>query len=533
MDREFEQVVAGLIKMIFNLLKSLFYGIKKLRKLSVLIGFLFFCLFPLLTLKIQSIKDKIFDLQAPGYIQYIMFYTVLLLPVLYLLFIGSMQDKNQSKYKKIFEEIGFSAQGKNYPYYIGKRVEGKKVVMYFKSNIPIPEWQKAIDRLENGLDCNILMIREGSSKKIAELTTVPNSCRIPENIEWSDEYMSEEDGVLVIGEGALEKIKFDLNRTPHVLSAGETGSGKSVLLRLCLWQMARKGCQIFMIDFKGGVEFGKQYEKFGEVITDRERALEVLKELSLENIRRLNLFRDLEVKNLKQYNKKTGENLQRVGVFIDEIGEMMDKKGAAKQDKAIMEQLEGIISSLARLTRATGINLFLGVQRPDANVLTGQIKNNIPVRISGRFADKPASEIVLGNTMAVDLPDIKGRFLIKIGNEFTQFQAYYFDDDTMMNEHIMEIDNQKEGLRTSADGGTKKPRKRSASKQIEKIQPETSSFKDISKEITDFDPTEVDFDEKILWEPDLKKEQEVNLKDEQEVSLKNEIEMDFDYSNTY
>ena len=87
---------------------------------------------------------------------------------------------------------------------------------------------------------------------------------------------------------------------------------------------------------------------------------------------------------------------------------------------------------MARLSRATGINLFLGVQRPDANVLTGQIKNNIPVRMCGRFADKAASEIVLNTTAATALPDIKGRFLYLMGNELLEFQAYYFDDETML-----------------------------------------------------------------------------------------------------
>lgn len=59
-----------------------------------------------------------------------------------------------------------------------------------------------------------------------------------------------------------------------------------------------------MIDFKGGVEFGKQYEQYGEVITERERALQVLELLVKENEYRLRIFRDLEVKNLDEYNKK-------------------------------------------------------------------------------------------------------------------------------------------------------------------------------------------------------------------------------------
>ena len=153
-----------------------------------------------------------------------------------------------------------------------------------------------------------------------------------------------------------------------------------------------------------------------------------------ENEYRLHIFRDLEVKNLDEYNKKTKQNLCRIGVFTDELAEMLDKKGVAKEEREIYEKIEGRLSTLARLSRATGINLFMGVQRPDANVLTGQIKNNIPVRISGRFADKTASEIVLGNTDAVNLPDIKGRFLYKVGNETIEFQSFYFDDETMLRE---------------------------------------------------------------------------------------------------
>ena len=91
-----------------------------------------------------------------------------------------------------------------------------------------------------------------------------------------------------------------------------------------------------------------------------------------------------------------------------------------------MQQLNGCLSSLARLSRATGINLCVGVQRPDANVLTGQIKNNIPVRICGRFADKPASEIVLGTTDAVFLPDIKRSVFIQAGRGCAGISIFLF-----------------------------------------------------------------------------------------------------------
>ena len=172
-----------------------------------------------------------------------------------------------------------------------------------------------------------------------------------------------------------------------------------------------------MIDFKGGVEFGKQYKQFGEVIIKRERAVEVLELLVRENEARLELFNDMDVKNIQEYNRSSSEKLCRIGVFCDEIAEMLDKKGVSKNDRIIYEKLEAHLSTLARLSRATGINLFLGTQRPDANIITGQIKTNIPLRVSGRFADKAASEIVLGATDATDLSDIKGRFMFKQGAE--------------------------------------------------------------------------------------------------------------------
>ena len=226
-----------------------------------------------------------------------------------------------------------------------------------------------------------------------------------------------------------------MNKTPHVLSAGETGSGKSVILRTMLWQLLNKGCRAYMIDFKGGVEFGKAYEKFGQVITEKETALEVLSMLTKENKKRLDLFRDLEVKNLKEYNQKTKSDLCRIVVIIDELAELLDKTGLSKEDKEILVAIEKELSTLARLSRATGINLLLGVQRPDAKVITGQIKTNVPVRICGRFADNSASEIVLSNTKAKDLQDVKGRFLIKVGADTEEFQAYYFDDE----KHLKDI----------------------------------------------------------------------------------------------
>lgn len=426
-------VFCNAIKDIF---KSLWFGIKKLRKRKALAG-MAFCI--LCSVAAYRYRHLFSGLPMPDYVQGLLYRFCLILPMLYLIVLGKSVDKNQDRFRQVFQEIAFKARDGKYPYYCGKSKDGKKINYIFKANIPLEEWKHNKTRLETALNCNILCFSNGENKKIVKLTTVPNECRIPEMLYWSDEWLSAKSGSISVGQGALQEVCFNLNRTPHVLIAGETGSGKSVILRTCLYQMIHQGCRVFMIDFKGGVEFGKKYEQYGEVITERKRALEVLSMLTEENQQRLTLFRELEVKNLDEYNKKTGQKLCRIGVFSDEIAEMLDKKGIAKEDKLLFEQLEGKLATLARLSRATGINLFLGVQRPDANILPGQIKNNIPVRISGRFADKAASEIVLGNTDATELPDIKGRFLYKVGNETIEFQSYYFDDDTMLKAVTAEI----------------------------------------------------------------------------------------------
>ena len=100
-----------------------------------------------------------------------------------------------------------------------------------------------------------------------------------------------------------------------------------------------------------------------------------------------------------------------------------------KEQKETVSKIESRLSVIARQGRAFGIHLILATQRPDANILSGQIKNNVNCRICGR-ADTVLSQIILDNTSAAEqIPkDARGRFLLHDG---TVFQAYWFDENTM------------------------------------------------------------------------------------------------------
>ena len=433
--------LGALFRGLGSMLKNAFYGIRKLNRPLNIGGLLFFALVAFLSHRGREAVlalEQIGSLSLPVPVRYLLYWLLLCAPLLYLVALGSAGSAKAGKYDEIFEGIQFMGKDKRYPKLMREYDEGKTTIFLFYSAIPLSKWRQAREELETAFDCSIRKLELSTNKKTVQMVTVPSTFQLPKLIRWDDEYISDEDGVFVVGESDLDRISFNVNQTPHVLVAGETGSGKSVILRCLLWQAINKNCKVLMIDFKGGVEFGREYEAFGEVIMERKAAVKVLTMLVMENEARMKLFRSHDVKNLPEYNRKTHSNLCRICIFSDELAEMLDKSGASREDKELMEQIAGQLSTIARLGRAQGINLFLGVQRPDANVINGQIKNNIPLRISGRFSDESVSRIVLGNAAASYLPEIKGRFLYKVGTDAVEFQSYLFQDE----EDLKDIDYQ-------------------------------------------------------------------------------------------
>lgn len=121
--------------------------------------------------------------------------------------------------------------------------------------------------------------------------------------------------------------------------------------------------------------------------------------------------------------------MQRYIFACDEVAEILDKTGLTKEQKDKVSLIESKLSVIARQGRAFGIHLILSTQRPDANILSGQIRNNIDCRVCGR-ADNVLSQIILDSTAAAEqIPkDAAGRFLLHDG---TIFQAFWFDDTDM------------------------------------------------------------------------------------------------------
>ena len=297
---------------------------------------------------------------------------------------------------------------------------------FTSQGIPLKVWKDKQAAIETALDITIVNIKNGSGKSRVLLYAVPAISDLPDMIQWSDKYLSRHSFVLSLGESFTGPVTVDLAKVPHILLGGSTGSGKSVLLKLLLMQTIRKDADVSIADFKGGVDFPPAWHKACRMCFEEQSTLELLTELTEELERRKGLFASAGLPNIDSYNAGREEKLKRHIFACDEIAEMLDKTGLTKEQKETVTKIESRLSMIARQGRAFGIHLILATQRPDANILSGQIRNNINCRICGR-ADNVLSQIILDNTAAAEqIPkDASGRFLLHDG---TVFQAYWFDD---------------------------------------------------------------------------------------------------------
>ena len=297
---------------------------------------------------------------------------------------------------------------------------------FTSQSIPLKVWKDKQAAIETALDITIVKMKNKAGKSRVLLYAVPAVSDLPDMIQWSDKNLSNDSFVLSLGESFTGPVTVNLARVPHILLGGATGSGKSVLLKLLLMQANKKGANVCIADFKGGVDFPPAWHNKCRMCFDEQSTLELLTELTEELEHRKLLLKASGQPNIDYYNAATGENLERYIFACDEVAEMLDKIGLTKEQKETANKIESKLSMIARQGRAFGIHLMLATQRPDSNILHGQIKNNITYRICGR-ADNVLSQIILDNTSAADqIPeDSQGRFILHDG---TVVQAYWFDD---------------------------------------------------------------------------------------------------------
>ncbi len=280
---------------------------------------------------------------------------------------------------------------------------------------------------------------------------VPNSqreiVRIKELIRLAGAKSDKMQIPLFLGkDSAGEVLISDLAVMPHLLIAGTTGSGKSVCINSIISSilMTRRPDEVKLILIDPKMVEMAIFESLPHlmcpVVTETKRAEQILDWATTKMDERYELLAEAKVRNLASYNKLTWEEIcQRfnpsspdeeakipkkmphIVIIIDELADLM--MTAAKE-------IESYIVRIAQKSRAVGIHLVVATQRPQATVVTGLIKSNMPARVGFRVAARMDSRIILDQNGAETLLGQGDMLFLKPGtSDLVRAQGAFMDDD--------------------------------------------------------------------------------------------------------
>ena len=269
LNRELENglnsLINGLIKYGGILFKGAWNGVKKLKEIRFLIGFIVCITIASLT----RMNSKAF-LEETKFMFKILYILLFFNWFIYLFLISKFKEKNDitlENFSNGFNMLNLIGLDGELPKvnYINKDEESGFIEYSFKSLVPIEVWEKNKSNLETVMNISIFNITQGNDMQTVIINSIDGTAKIQEKLLWNNEYIKNE-GVITLGRNAIGEIIFDFNKAPHVLAAGETGSGKSVVLRSILWQMLNQGADVIMVDFKGGIGAKRWLETSSEMV---------------------------------------------------------------------------------------------------------------------------------------------------------------------------------------------------------------------------------------------------------------------------
>ncbi len=234
-------------------------------------------------------------------------------------------------------------------------------------------------------------------------------------------------------------IAVDLEKMPHMMIAGTTGSGKSVctncLITSLLYKSSPDEVRLILVDPKI-VEFSK-YNGIPHlllpVVTEPKKAAAALAWAVSEMEKRYRLFAAYGVRDIASYNvyaeKNDCDKMPRIVILIDELADLM---------MVARDSVETAINRIAQKARAAGMHLVIATQRPSVDVITGLIKSNVPSRIALKVASPVDSRIILDSTGAEKLLGRGDMLFYPVGSmKTTRIQGAFVSDEEI--ERVVEF----------------------------------------------------------------------------------------------
>lgn len=323
-----------------------------------------------------------------------------------------------SRFDKLFENLGLGVNGA-YPILKDKRKTEFSTIYKFTlpSGLSLSDFDKCKEAIEQHLGRDI-DIKYTYKEIYIEV--------YKENLKMFYEYIPTKirgNVPIVIGYNRHgELISCDLadDTQPHLGVYGETGSGKSTIIRAIITNLIlMSGVNIHLVDLKNGAEFGlfRKSSKVKSFCRSVKETEDLLMQISIEVDLRYDLFYEKDVKDIKEYNKKfKNKQMDYQVIIIDEFADIPTKSKCMYTLKEI-----------GRKARACGIHLILATQRPSANILDGDIKANITSVLGLKTNDRINSQVVIDEVGLEKLRG-KGHGIFKRGNK-VEIQAPFLDPD--------------------------------------------------------------------------------------------------------
>lgn len=242
--------------------------------------------------------------------------------------------------------------------------------------------------------------------------------------------------------GKPKMIDLSDSNSPHLLVAGQTGSGKSVLLASMLTSMmvyyTPNEVELQLIDPKKVELTVFEESEYCNLPTATEphEAVTMLENAVDEMEKRYTLFKKNKVQNLTKYNQKVceTERMKRILIVVDEFGDLMEA------EKEFVKSFERALKRLSSKARAAGIHLIICTQSPRADIITTTIRNNLPARVGLKVADSNASSLILDGSGCEKLLG-KGDMILKTAESSTgvRCKSPFIDQDEIekLNEYYM------------------------------------------------------------------------------------------------
>ncbi|MCK9418172.1 MAG: DNA translocase FtsK 4TM domain-containing protein [Nitrospirae bacterium] len=297
-------------------------------------------------------------------------------------------------------------------------IQGRITQVYPGPVVTMFEFEPApgvkVSRIVNLSDDLALAMKAGSVRIVAPLPgkaavgiEVPNNTRETvyfRQILETPEYQSNKSKLKIpLGKDIFgASVIGSIDKMPHMLVAGATGSGKSVainsIILAILYNARPSEVRLALIDPKM-LELSV-YEGIphllSPVVTQSKKAAETLRAIVAEMDRRYRTLSEKGNKNIDSYNKAVpeAERLPYIVVIIDELADLM---------MTVAREVEDSVMRLAQMARAAGIHLIVATQRPSVDVITGLIKANLPARISFQVSSKTDSRTILDANGAENL----------------------------------------------------------------------------------------------------------------------------------